>query len=317
MQIFTGLITFIFLVIINYIPSVKLLLAERFFSFGGELEILVLTIYSVVLFNFLMNKDRAYWRRFLWSLFSIVFYGQFILGIMGFSTFLQTGKLHIPFPAMMIAAPVYRGEISMMFFIFGASLILAGPAWCSYFCYFGVLDNHFADRAKPSLKLSMTNNVLRIIIFLSMIAVPLIYRYFEVNMIIVLISLILFIAGSVGTMVFISRKKGVSFHCTSVCPIGFLSNLLGKLSIFRIKISDSCTKCGICTRACRWGALSKEDINKKTAGFTCSLCGDCVAVCRSKAIDYSFVWNRKLSARAVFTSLIVFMHVIFLAVARV
>lgn len=121
MQIFTGLITFIFLVIINYVPSGKLLIAERFFSFGGELEILVLTVYSVVLFNFLMNRNRAYWRRFLWSLFSIVFYGQFILGIIGFSTFLQTGKLHTPFPAMMIAAPVYRGEVSMMFFIFGAN----------------------------------------------------------------------------------------------------------------------------------------------------------------------------------------------------
>lgn len=317
MQIITGIITLLLLGIVNYVPKIKLLMATRFFSFGGELEIIILTIYSIFLYNFLMNRKRSFWRRLMWNLFSLLFYTQFILGILGFTTFLQTGKLHIPFPAMMIAAPVYRGDVSLMFFIFGASILLVGPAWCSYLCYFGVIDNYFADRAKPSLKITVINNMLRVAILLLMILIPLLYRYFKVNIIVVLVSLTLFIAGSIGIMFFISRKKGIAFHCTSVCPIGFLANLLGKFSVFRITISDNCIKCGACSKVCRRGALSKENIANKSAGGSCSLCGDCIAACKSNAIDYTYVWNRHMSAKPVFTSLVVIMHVIFLAVARV
>jgi len=62
-------------------------------------------------------------------------------------------------------------------------------------------------------------------------------------------------------------------------------------------------------------AMPKQ-ISIRRPGFTCTLCGDCLAGCKDNQIHYRFPGLGPLSARAVFTVIIVALHASFLGVAR-
>jgi polyferredoxin len=123
------------------------------------------------------------------------------------------------------------------------------------------------------------------------------------------------IAG-VGIMATASRRLGLMAHCTAFCPIGALINLLGKVAPFRLRIHADCSRCGACTRACRYGALEGPDIERGRPGFTCTLCGDCLASCRQRSIAYRFPGLPAEAARRLFLVLVVSLHAVFLGVAR-
>ncbi|MFZ5352499.1 MAG: 4Fe-4S binding protein [Bacillota bacterium] len=79
------------------------------------------------------------------------------------------------------------------------------------------------------------------------------------------------------------------------CPIAWISGLLNRFSVFRIKReAASCTNCGICDKACYITALNKDcSLYKKdklspSSQFSCSKCLACVAACSNKSIKYSF-----------------------------
>ena len=58
----------------------------------------------------------------------------------------------------------------------------------------------------------------------------------------------------VGIMVGLSSRRGLMVHCTAYCPIGIISNLLGKINPWRLRIDSNCNHCGACSKACRYGA---------------------------------------------------------------
>jgi ferredoxin len=105
-------------------------------------------------------------------------------------------------------------------------------------------------------------------------------------------------------------------HCTAFCPIGALSNLLGKVAPWRIRIDSGCTRCGRCTRTCRYGALAPADVERGRPGFTCTLCGDCLGSCRERSIGYRFPGLSAETARRLFVVTAVSLHAVFLGVAR-
>jgi polyferredoxin len=123
--------------------------------------------------------------------------------------------------------------------------------------------------------------------------------------------------AGVGIMATLSRTKGVMVHCTSYCPIGLVATWLGRLNPFRVRLNDRCTECGLCRPACRYDALSMDDIRRRRPGTSCTLCGDCLAPCRHGAMEYRFPGLTPSAARAVFLVLAASLHAVFLAVARI
>lgn len=128
-------------------PQVKMhdpvpLIAERFFPGSGWMELFILALYGGWLIEKLLTaRCTGRLRRNIRLAFSIIFFLQALLGISGFSKFLMTGSLHLPVPSMIIAGPVYRGACSLfMPLLLSITLLLAGSAWCSWFCYFGSWD---------------------------------------------------------------------------------------------------------------------------------------------------------------------------------
>jgi len=93
--------------------------------------------------------------------------------------------------------------------------------------------------------------------------------------------------------------------------------VLGKISPHRLRITDACTDCGACTRACRYDVLSPRQVARRRPGLSCTLCGDCLASCRHGALQHRLLGLSPAVSRTVFMVLVVSFHAMTLGVARI
>lgn len=300
------------------LPGLKPVILERFIRGGGWFEIVVIGLYaSFLLEQMLAPRGSRKWRLRLWLFFSIVFFSQLLLGLLGIERMLMRGQLHIPVPAVILAGPLYRGEGFFMPILFLTTLLLVGPAWCSYLCYFGAWDGVAAkSRKRPTAAPSVLWTV-RWIILAAVILVALIARYAGLSAGWAATLAILFGVAGFAVMYAESRRRGIMVHCISYCPIGLIAVILGRLHPFRIRILESCTDCNACSLVCRYDALSENDIRQRQAGINCTLCGDCISGCPHQSIAYHVYRRHSPRTRTVFIVMIVSLHAIFLALARV
>ena len=295
-----------------------LLLGERFFPGSGALWVALFALYGGLVGGRLLEGHSATVRCRIWSLFSLVFFGQLLLGLAGWETFLMTGKLHLPVPALILSGPLFRGEGFFMPILLGVSLLLVGPAWCSHLCYIGAWDDRLArlhdGRPKP---LPAWAPRLRAALLAAAVAVPLALRALDVPWTWALGLAAAFGVLGVLVMAVYSRASGTMVHCTAWCPIGLLNNLIGRILPWRIGIAQSCTRCGLCSKACRYNALTRIDLERGRPGLSCSLCGDCLPRCPHGHLGYRFPGLGPERARQVFVTLAASLHAVFLAVARI
>ncbi|MEW6712717.1 MAG: 4Fe-4S dicluster domain-containing protein [Candidatus Riflebacteria bacterium] len=311
-------LTALLLSVTQVAPSFPLLLSERFWPGAGWVQIFFMALYSAFLTReFLIPQRARQLRPRIWLLFSIVFFTQLILGLAGLEKFLMTGKLHLPLPALIVAGPIYRGSEFFMPILLLITLVLVGPAWCSHLCYIGAWEDHLSRKAPARGNLPEWRPKARFAILLLVIAGAFGLRYLGINATIAFAISILFALAGIAIMLLISRRNGAMTHCLTYCPIGLLGNLLGRLSPFRIRISEDCSNCMACSKVCKYEALKPSDIEKRRAGLTCTLCGDCVSACHKGQINYRLPFAGPGFARQAFIVLIISLHSLFLAVARI
>jgi polyferredoxin len=95
------------------------------------------------------------------------------------------------------------------------------------------------------------------------------------------------------------------FWCRNLCPLGAFLALLGRFGLFRRRVmEDGCTRCGLCEKNCRSGAIY-EDV--ATYRGECVGCMDCRAICPEMVIRFSGKEGRReaavdLTRRGVITS---------------
>lgn len=295
-----------------------MLIVERFFPGWGWFEILALSLYAGFIAGKMLNPTQSSrWRLRIWILFSVVFFSQLLIGLLGVDQFLMTGTLHIPVPAMIVAGPLFRAARFFMPILFASTVLLVGPAWCSHLCYIGAWDAAAAVHKKKPLSMPKWRHPVRIGILLSVAAVSLLLRWIGVSAVAAGGVGLAFGLIGIGMMILWSRKSGVMTHCITYCPIGLMANWFGRISPFRIKITPNCNACGACLPVCRYAALSVKEIQNRTPGKTCTLCGDCVKSCKDQWIEYHFFRMSPENARNLFIVLIVSLHAVFLGVARI
>jgi ferredoxin len=295
-----------------------ILLADRFLPGSGWVEILLLGIYGAWIGEKMLNGGRTpVIRGRIWGLFSLVFFLQLLLGLAGVRQMLMTGELHLPVPAVILAGPIYRGGGFFMLTLFAVTLLLVGPAWCSHLCYIGAWDDVLSRRQRKTVRpLPSWARPARWAILASVIVAALLLRLLDASA-----GTAAALGGGfgllgIGIMVWTSRKFGVMAHCTAYCPLALVADLLGRISPWRIRIQADCTRCGSCSRFCRYGALNESDFERGRPGLTCTLCGDCLSGCRQASIAYRFPGLSAEAARRAFLVLAIGLHVVFLGVAR-
>lgn len=311
------LFVFALLAMVQVMVSRPMILLERFIPNAGWVEILGISFYGAFVARKMQNPVNVpKWRRITWTLFSVVFFSQLIIGLLGVDKFLMTGKLHLPIPTMILAGPVYRGELSFMTILFLSTIMLTGPAWCSQLCYFGAMDN-LASWRKTEKGALKHKKAIKSTLLLLVIGFTLLLRWFGASMLLATLSAVAFGLIGIGIMIWVSRRKGKMIHCTLFCPIGTVVNVLKPVNPFRMYIDDACTLCMKCTSFCKYDALHLQDLRNKKPGFTCTHCGDCLAACRDKAIKYRFFNLKPENARRLYLFLTISLHACFLALARI
>lgn len=311
------LLTGVGLSAVQLVVSKPMILLERFLVGGGWIEILLLSTYAgFIVEKMMVVEDAPVWRRRIWLLFCIGFFLQLLLGMLGVDRLLMGDAPHVAVPLIIAAGPVFRGDGLFMVFLFGATVLLVGPSWCSHLCYLGAFDQFAADRNKRARSLPRWTIPLRIGMLILVLAVPFVLRQFSVaTSVAVGIGIGAGIIG-IGVMLVFSRKMGAMVHCAVYCPIGLVANGLGKISPFRVRILDGCDGCGACKPACPMNALQDIHIERKSPGFNCTLCGDCLSKCNKNEIQYGFLSFTGPVVRNVYIVAIVVLHAVFLGVAR-
>ena len=294
-----------------------MLLAERFFPGSGWVEVLLLALYAGWITEKIVDPGKTpIIRHRIWTFFSVVFFLQLVLGLAGIEKLLMTGRLHLPVPALIIAGPLFRGESFFMLILFGITLLLVGPAWCSYLCYIGTWDNLAAKNKNAPTPLPPWKDGVRLGILLLVVVSALIFRITGIPVMTATILAAFFGLLGVGAMLIFSRKLGVMTHCVTYCPIGLVTNWLGRLSPFRMQITENCNQCGACRSACRYDALNISNIEKRKPGMSCTLCGDCITRCNENALQYKFPGMKPKTARYFFIITVISLHAVFLGLAR-
>jgi hypothetical protein len=98
-------LTTLTLALARQMASLPILLTDRFFPGWGWLQILLLGIYATwVGKKMLSTAKTSLIRSKIWGFFSLIFFAQLILGLVGIQEMLMTGKLHLPVPARIIYA---------------------------------------------------------------------------------------------------------------------------------------------------------------------------------------------------------------------
>ncbi|MBF0482241.1 MAG: 4Fe-4S binding protein [Desulfovibrionaceae bacterium] len=295
-----------------------LLLAERFAPTSGWLEATLIACYAAFAAARLLRlKTQAATRSLIWRLFSLVFFLQLALGLLGLPAMLMTGALHLPVPALIVAGPLYRGHGLFMLWLFSASVVLLGPGWCSHLCYIGAWDDLAAKSKKLPSPLPRWAVSARAAILGLTLAAPLFLRFLDVSLEAALWTAAAFGLTGLGVMALASARLGTMAHCTAFCPIGLLGNLLAKLTPWRLRVSLECTRCTACISRCRYNALTLERLESGKPALSCTLCGDCLSACKHDALHYRFLNLSPARSRTLFVVLAASLHAIFLAVARI
>jgi hypothetical protein len=312
-----ALVTLALLVPVQALVTPPLLLAERFVPGAGWAQVALLAGWAAWLARAVGKPGGwARWRPRAWALFSFVFFAQLLLGLLGVERCLMTGKLHLPVPALVIAGPIWRGEGFFMLGLLFVTVVLVGPAWCSWLCYIGAWDQLLAGRRRLRRPLSpRARERVRLGLLIAVVLVAWLLRRLGAEpLLATLLAAGLGLIG-VGVMAAVSARRGWLAHCTSYCPLGWLVVRLGKISPFRLRIASGCGSCGQCRPLCRYGALDREAWRRLKPHASCTLCGDCVAGCG--ALEVTFPGLSTGRARQVLLVLVVSLHAVFLGLARI
>ena len=212
-----------------------MIILERFLKGGGWIEIFFIGLYGAfIVYKMQDPANSAKWRMISWTVFTVVFFGQLALGLLGFEKFLMSGNLHLPIPMMIINGPIYRGELSIMTLLFLSTIIITGPAWCSQLCYFGALDNIAATKKKPAKGKIQNRSSIKFSLLFLIIFATIILRWFKVDLLIS--TLIAASFGVIGLLIiiFVSRRQGKMIHCLAWCPVGTIVNYTRFINPFRM-----------------------------------------------------------------------------------
>jgi MauM/NapG family ferredoxin protein len=171
-------------------------------------------------------------------------------------------------------------DLKYFFLIALAGSALAGISWIFIFSPLSLMTRFYSFVVYPmglmiaNLFLDLLRPVLPSIGLESLSYVRYSIPLFNTNLFVAFLILSILLLGMI-------RPR---FWCRNLCPAGALFALFSLRPLFRRAVSEECTKCGRCVRACPMGAIADDFF--KTAHSECITCLKCQEVCPEKAITF-------------------------------
>ena len=101
--------------------------------------------------------------------------------------------------------------------------------------------------------------------------------YFNVGITVVSLLMLMLI----GTLAFRFGRR----YCNTICPVGTLLGRISRYSVFRFRLHQNCSGCGICASKCKSECI---DYKNKTIDMSrCVVCFNCLTICKKNAIGYT------------------------------
>ena len=207
---------------------------------------------------------------------------------------------------ILILLHVYVWKSSTVLFAFAFTQIF-GRFFCGWACHFGAIQElSYYILKKLNIKTitidSKLVTLLPIIILLNYYVLPNVYHAMQNPWTSIEITLNepdiwAFLPGMVigsitfavdGFMiVYFLGKKG---FCRFLCPWGAFLKIPNALALFKVRKTDTCTHCHVCTTDCPVGIDVSYEINtyKKVVSTNCTSCMMCTSGCPSNALSYKF-----------------------------
>jgi ferredoxin-type protein NapH len=198
-----------------------------------------------------------------------------------------------------------RYSIAGMFVIWiGVSLAL-GRGLCSWFCFFGGLEDGFSRILKKPVIKNISKKwtylpyaVLLGIVLISALTLSPTYcewlcpfktvtEYVEITSVKVLIQTIIFVSLFVGLVIVLPILTKRRTQCGLFCPLGALQSVTNKANVFEIRLDqDKCIKCNKCIKVCPTFSIDEESLDRGRVKASCTKCGKCVDACPQNALSY-------------------------------
>jgi len=295
---------------------------------GERLFALAVTFLFFNLLFFLMVRtgktDR--FRSILFITLAVVFVFSFISNLIAVRGSMALSQAHMiegetPFchlvipmtiiPAAFTKTIIFPGKIlgkysiGGMFVIWiGVSLAL-GRGLCSWFCFFGGLEDGFSRILKKPIIKNISKKwtylpyaVLLGIVLMSALTLSPTYckwlcpfktvtEYVEITSVQVLIQTIIFVSLFIGLVIVLPILTKRRTQCGLFCPLGALQSVTNKTNVFEVRIDqDKCIQCNKCIKVCPTFSIDEESLGRGRIKTSCTKCGKCVDACPQKALYY-------------------------------
>lgn len=271
------------------------------------------------------KTDR--WRSILFVTYSVCFVLSFITNLFevrGSMAISQANMIegltpfcHMVIPVTLIPAALTRtiifpgtiigtwASIATMFVLWIGSSLALGRGFCSWFCFFGGMDEGFSRLFKKA-RIKKVNPrwtylpyaVLLLIVLASAVTLAPFYcewlcpfktvtEFAEITSLKIFIQTIIFVSLFIALVMVLPALTRRRTQCSLFCPFGAFQSLTNKINVFEIRVEpDKCIQCKKCIATCPSFSINEETIAKGKTAMTCMKCGKCVDACKQQAIFY-------------------------------
>jgi polyferredoxin len=198
--------------------------------------------------------------------------------------------------------------------------LVIGPAWCSWGCFYGGLDDGFSRiLRKPAVRWFWLPRHLRdlpaaMLVFMALVSLSTMLPIFclwvcplkvtaaflDTNQAVRSVQLAIFAVVGVVAVVLLSLLVKKRVFCGLVCPFGAWQSLVGHIHPVRVRIDpEKCTQCQRCLRVCPTFCISPDGLKRHRIGPYCNFCGECMDHCPEGAIRYKVFGREVVAAQGV------------------